>query len=330
MHWRTTGGRELLALPLVCRSWALPAQKILFQSVEIVGSSSAVRFLRTAEARPDLVDATRALSIAPADQQRERLASGNDRLGYASTSLDLVRVVKECHSLRHLEIHPLHFLARPALVSVLADKSLDEPLVSLVVSQGWSGFYLDTDLSILVLPSLRHLELTYGVDDDPLAPRSRPPVLLAPTPIVRLSLSITAPSHHYNSLITAIGPTLEEADLYFAPSDSQTLGDWMDPKKSVKAWTTTLSSLRRLRIYTNHESDGEVIWFDELLPHFKRLERLSVGSCEFTPRHSSTSSLLPSLPRSGELRRGRRRAAGRPHRGGPGGELEHAARVPPL
>lgn len=171
VQWRTTDGEDICALALVCRAWRLPAQKILFQSVAIEGSSMALCFLRTARSRPDLVAGTRALSIdLPAEQYFADDAGsdgeGDDHWERASSSMDLVRVVQECPTLLHLHLEPLHNSVRPTLLSAITSRPLESLVASPRVFREWTtALYSLGDLHTLVLPSLRNLELDYWMKD---------------------------------------------------------------------------------------------------------------------------------------------------------------------
>lgn len=237
----------------------------------------------TASSHPDLVESTRALSVALDHDQLQGMARNNDRVDQASTSIDLVRVINACPSLRHLQIGPLHPHARPALLSALAGTHL----ASLVAVPKYGRLYQPLDLLVLLLPSLQRLEVQLILTDsdatDPLFP---PPLHLPPSQITSLRLVVSLPEQHYHSLITIVGTALAEADIYIEFLDPP------DSAKALKAWTTTLASLRRLRIFSNSGHDYQVPWFDQLLPHFKQVERLSLSASNLTP------TVLRNLPSS--------------------------------
>lgn len=52
--WDVTGIPELLPFSLVCNSWTLPAQHVLFVSISLGASTDLKQFATIAKARPDL------------------------------------------------------------------------------------------------------------------------------------------------------------------------------------------------------------------------------------------------------------------------------------
>ncbi|KAL8290596.1 hypothetical protein RQP46_002854 [Phenoliferia psychrophenolica] len=66
--WDVTGSPELLPFSLVCKSWTLPAQHVLFMSISLGVITDLEQFATVAKARPDLAAKVQALKELFIDQ----------------------------------------------------------------------------------------------------------------------------------------------------------------------------------------------------------------------------------------------------------------------
>lgn len=112
-------------LAQVCRNWYEPARDLLYSSIAILSPAATDLFLRTARDNPALVERVRFLVIGLGDDEVPA-----DGPSAGDVSLKLVEIIVACVNLRHLQVRPLHELARELLLKTI----LAKPLLSLVCS----------------------------------------------------------------------------------------------------------------------------------------------------------------------------------------------------
>ena len=297
---------DVARLSTVCKDWLLPSQHVLFRSCSLLSAASAKAFVETAKERLDLMERVQYLVVGLSED--ETWPSSDDgrstpsvRRSQANTSALMVTALRACTSLRHLQVRPLHDSSRDALLSALADTTLETLICSprlRTPNVDWTGcLFRREDLSSLVLSTLRNFELDawtvpmLSANGTPIPGHSAvelPPLVLT-TKLKTLRLRFDTSDGHLFALLAAAGETLEHADIY--------MERMVNTEGATKALSFALPSLKELRWTTNPPTEGfadvnlsNTPLFDRVLPHFESLQRLSISATDVSP---AVLSLLP-------------------------------------
>lgn len=300
---------DVCRLAMVCGSWRLPAEHVLYRSCSLLSAKDAASFIETTKRRTDLAAMVQFLVVGLSEEETWPSSDDEGVTGgmvtgrtQAETSALMVTALAACSRLRHFQIRPLHESAREGLLVALAETKLESLICSPRLRKPdveWTGcLFRRADIVKLVLPTLRNFELdawTNSTDPhDPDYVEEAPPSPSFPSSIlssslVTLRLRSDISDDHLFALLSACGSTLEIADIYFERI--------VAPAPAAEALSHALGTLRELRWTTNPPIEGfaevnlsPTPLFDRVLPRFQVLSSLSISATDVSP---SILSLLP-------------------------------------
>lgn len=275
VHWDSN--ETIRTMALVCRGWRDAGTFALFRSVAIFDPTSAQLFLRAVLARPALGEMVQSLAVGLGREAEAR----DDGFGQAENSATLVRVIQACPNLQHLHIRPLHASVRPLLLP----RVRAHPLLSLVCAPSlvpmegriWDRNLFSSEFDLL-LPTLKTLELDLHV----FTSRFRVP-LVEQLALVNLRIFADLDQACVLDIIRWASSTLEDVDIYAEHA--------FPMEEMTRAFMPAMASLRTLQFITNPPGEDLELLdpesppiFDRLLPHFQRLNRLSVSASDISAR----------------------------------------------
>ncbi|ORY56817.1 hypothetical protein BCR35DRAFT_335398 [Leucosporidium creatinivorum] len=239
----------------VCRAWSFSAQRVLHSSVFLQSLDKALAYVHTSQVSPSLTSRTTSMIVSPkilqwgeedrstVEQKRKLATSFMEALASAPNVRKLAIGVLEC-SVRQTLLHllsecPLQSLVYDPRGGSAAERTLEHSVLK-----------IDDLPFVLSLPNLRQLSL--------LGPHLTTLIIYCNNVHVLLGV------------VKATGRTLLYAKIYTERN--------MPPEEAIAAWSTTTESL----IAWEHQSNPaevelhSVLWVQQILPRFKRLERLSI------------------------------------------------------
>ncbi|KAM0786041.1 hypothetical protein ACM66B_006854 [Microbotryomycetes sp. NB124-2] len=162
-------------LALVSKLWTAPAQRVLFTSISLFHPAAAAKFLRTAEARPDLAATVRNLVVTLDEEEEGDPHETAQQLEqrYIRESEDLTRVVEVCPNLERLQARTIHPKVSWRFIGAIRDKNKITTFIGgprpVNPLHSWFDFTYDKPLPLVFEHMVQfELDSAYGAGTRPL------------------------------------------------------------------------------------------------------------------------------------------------------------------